>query len=69
MQRRGLELVEVDGLRYLMLPTTALNGLAYVSGPRTPQVIAAIDRLGNTLAPKLGGIFICCSESFRRADG
>lgn len=57
MRRRELELVKVDGLRYLILPTAALNGLTFVSGSSASRVIAMIDRLGNRLAPTLGGDF------------
>lgn len=58
LRGRGYAIVQLRGLRYLLLPASALNRLHRALGPRRlTQLMRVVDRLGAAVAPRLGGDF------------
>lgn len=57
MRHRGFDVLLVWGMRYLLLPSAVLEALAHLCGQWTPRIIGLIDRVGNWMAPALGGDF------------
>lgn len=55
MRGRGFEVLRLRGMRYLLLPSAVLEMLARLCGSWTPRIIETIDRIGNWIAPSLGG--------------
>lgn len=58
LRGRGYSIVHFRGLRYLLLPASVLNGMHRTVGPGPlANLMRLADRVGNALAPRLGGDF------------
>jgi len=57
MQKRSFEILRLQGMRYLLLPSSILEMFPRLFGSWTSRILELVDRAGTWIAPSLGGDF------------